>query len=88
MLRRRRLPALLVALAVARVAAAHVDRRDGRAQRVAAAEKALNAGDLKDLGKILYEHKMSEVKITQHSTELSKKLESLVQQAESKLVEA
>lgn len=57
-------------------------------QRVAAAEKALNAGDLKELGKIIYEHKMSEVKITQHSTELSKKLESLVQQAESKLVEA
>ena len=47
-------------------------------QRVAAAEKAIDTGDLKELGKIIYEHKMGEVKITHHTTELSKKLESLV----------
>lgn len=65
-------------------------------ERVAAAESTLASDDPKALGLLIYSHKMSEDSIDaaaqaespQKMTQLNEKLEALIQEAETKLVEA
>lgn len=65
-------------------------------ERVAAAESTVASDDKKALGLLIYNHKMSEdsvdaaaqVESPQKMTQLTEKLETLIQEAEAKLVGA